>query len=140
MVLFATTTTGQPRVRAAMEEIANSLNTLITRIDSGLTTRAASLTESLSRNALDAAHKAKDAWGRTSAAERAQVLMRIAQVMEDNLDKLALVEAWCGRTVLAHAEGLALNEGTIVARNTAVSDFVRRHGTQCGERRGKSGR
>jgi len=44
--------------------------------------------------ALDAAHAAKDAWGRTSAAERAQILMRIAQVMEDNLDKLALVEAW----------------------------------------------
>jgi aldehyde dehydrogenase len=44
--------------------------------------------------ALDAAHAAKDAWGRTSAAHRAQILMRIAQVMEDNLDKLALVEAW----------------------------------------------
>jgi aldehyde dehydrogenase len=44
--------------------------------------------------ALDAAHAAKDAWGRTGAGERAQILMRIAQVMEDNLDKLALVEAW----------------------------------------------
>jgi aldehyde dehydrogenase len=44
--------------------------------------------------ALDAAHAAKGAWGRTSAGERGQILMRIAQVMEDNLDKLALVEAW----------------------------------------------
>ena len=44
--------------------------------------------------ALDAAHAAKDAWGRTSAGERGQILMRIAQVIEDNLDKLALVEAW----------------------------------------------
>ena len=44
--------------------------------------------------ALNAAHAAKDAWGRTSVGERSQILMRIAQVMEDNLDKLALVEAW----------------------------------------------
>ena len=44
--------------------------------------------------ALNAAHAAKDAWGRTPAAQRAHALMRIAQVMEDNLDKLALVEAW----------------------------------------------
>ena len=44
--------------------------------------------------ALDAAHAAKDAWGRTPAAERALVLNRIAQVMEDNLGKIALVESW----------------------------------------------
>jgi aldehyde dehydrogenase len=44
--------------------------------------------------ALNAAHAAKDAWGRTSAGERSQILLRIAQVIEDNLDKLALVEAW----------------------------------------------
>ncbi|MBO1079052.1 aldehyde dehydrogenase [Roseomonas haemaphysalidis] len=44
--------------------------------------------------ALDAAHAAKDAWGRTSAAERAVLLNRIAQVMEDNLDKLARAETW----------------------------------------------
>lgn len=44
--------------------------------------------------ALDAAHAAKDAWGRTSPAERALVLNRIAQVMEDNLDLLARAETW----------------------------------------------
>ncbi len=44
--------------------------------------------------ALDAAHAAKDAWGRTSAAERANLLNRIAQVMEDNLPLLALAETW----------------------------------------------
>jgi aldehyde dehydrogenase len=44
--------------------------------------------------ALDAAHAAKDAWGRTSAGERSNILMKIAQRMEDNLEKLALVEAW----------------------------------------------
>ena len=42
--------------------------------------------------ALDAAHKAKDAWGKTSAAERALILNRIADKMESNLDLLALVE------------------------------------------------
>ncbi|WP_066555443.1 aldehyde dehydrogenase [Croceicoccus bisphenolivorans] len=42
--------------------------------------------------ALDAAHKAKDAWGRTSTTERANILNKIAQRMEDNLDMLALVE------------------------------------------------
>ena len=44
--------------------------------------------------ALDAAHAAKDAWGRTSVAERSNLLNRIAQVMEDNLGLLALAETW----------------------------------------------
>ncbi|MES1974951.1 MAG: aldehyde dehydrogenase [Pseudomonadota bacterium] len=42
--------------------------------------------------ALDAAHKAKDAWGRTSPAERAIILNRIADRMEEKLSLLALVE------------------------------------------------
>jgi aldehyde dehydrogenase len=44
--------------------------------------------------ALDAAHAVKDAWGRTSAAERSGILMQIAQRIEDNLEELAVVEAW----------------------------------------------
>jgi aldehyde dehydrogenase len=44
--------------------------------------------------ALDAAHAAKDAWGRTSPAERSGVLLKIAQVIEDNLEELAIVECW----------------------------------------------
>jgi len=44
--------------------------------------------------ALDAAHAAKDAWGKTSAAERAQILNTIADRMEANLAKLALAETW----------------------------------------------
>lgn len=44
--------------------------------------------------ALDAAHKAKDAWGKTPAAERANILYAIAQRMEENLDALALAESW----------------------------------------------
>jgi aldehyde dehydrogenase len=42
--------------------------------------------------ALDAAHAAADAWGKTSAAARAQILNRIADKMEQNLDLLAYVE------------------------------------------------
>lgn len=44
--------------------------------------------------ALDAAHRAKYLWGTTSVAERANVLIRIAQRMEDNLELLAQVESW----------------------------------------------
>ncbi|MBT9369732.1 aldehyde dehydrogenase [Rhizobium sp. CSW-27] len=44
--------------------------------------------------ALDAAHAAKDAWGRTSATERANMLNRIADRMEANLDLLAKAETW----------------------------------------------
>ncbi len=42
--------------------------------------------------ALNAAHEAREAWGRTSPAERAQALLRIADRMEQKLDLLALVE------------------------------------------------
>src|SRR6201991_2701047 len=43
--------------------------------------------------ALDAAHGAADAWGRTSVAERANILNKIADRMEANLEKLAVAEA-----------------------------------------------
>ena len=42
--------------------------------------------------ALDAAHAAKDKWGRTSVAERANILSKIADRMEANLNALALAE------------------------------------------------
>jgi aldehyde dehydrogenase len=42
--------------------------------------------------ALDAAHKAKAAWGATSATERSNLLFKIADRMEANLDLLAMVE------------------------------------------------
>ncbi|MDB4866496.1 MAG: aldehyde dehydrogenase [Cohnella sp.] len=44
--------------------------------------------------ALDAAHEAKEAWGKTSVTERAQVLNKIADRMEANLEMLAVAEAW----------------------------------------------
>ncbi|WP_027409219.1 aldehyde dehydrogenase [Anoxybacteroides tepidamans] len=44
--------------------------------------------------ALDAAHEAKEAWGRTSPAERARILNKIADRMEENLEMLAVAETW----------------------------------------------
>jgi aldehyde dehydrogenase len=44
--------------------------------------------------ALDAAHGAADAWGRTAPAERANILNKIADRMQDNLEKLAVAETW----------------------------------------------
>ncbi|OIN59631.1 aldehyde dehydrogenase [Arsenicibacter rosenii] len=42
--------------------------------------------------ALDAAHKAFPAWSRTSVTERSNMLLRVADVIEQNLDYLARVE------------------------------------------------
>jgi len=44
--------------------------------------------------ALDAAHAARTAWGRTSVAERSNILLKIADAMEANLDLLARAETW----------------------------------------------
>ena len=44
--------------------------------------------------AIDAAHAAAPAWGKTSVAERAVLLNKIADVIEANLEKLALAESW----------------------------------------------
>jgi len=44
--------------------------------------------------ALDAAHAAKDAWGETSSSERSQVLNRVADAIEENLEMLAVAESW----------------------------------------------
>lgn len=44
--------------------------------------------------ALDAAHAAAPAWGRTSPAERAVILNKIADRMEQNLEMLAVAETW----------------------------------------------
>jgi aldehyde dehydrogenase len=44
--------------------------------------------------ALDAAHRAQPSWGATSVAERAGVLLRIADRLEHNLEALAVAETW----------------------------------------------
>jgi len=44
--------------------------------------------------ALDAAHAAKEAWGKTSVTERSNALLKIADRMEQNLEMLAVAETW----------------------------------------------
>jgi aldehyde dehydrogenase len=44
--------------------------------------------------ALDAAHAAAESWGKTAAAERSNVLLKIADRIEANLETLAYVETW----------------------------------------------
>jgi aldehyde dehydrogenase len=44
--------------------------------------------------ALDAAHAAAGPWGRTSPTERAVILNRIADRIEENLERLAVAETW----------------------------------------------
>jgi aldehyde dehydrogenase len=44
--------------------------------------------------ALDAAHAAAPAWGKTAPAERAAILNKIADRIEENSESLALAEAW----------------------------------------------
>ncbi|MFB7752567.1 aldehyde dehydrogenase family protein, partial [Streptomyces sp. NPDC056121] len=51
-------------------------------------------TEADVERALDAAHAAAPAWGRTSPTARADILLKIADRMEANLEKLAVAETW----------------------------------------------
>ncbi|MGZ4333814.1 MAG: aldehyde dehydrogenase family protein, partial [Gaiellaceae bacterium] len=44
--------------------------------------------------ALDAAHAAKDAWGEASTTERARVLNRIADAIDEHSEMLAVAESW----------------------------------------------
>lgn len=44
--------------------------------------------------ALDAAHAAFKTWKHTSATERSNILLKIADRMEENLEKLAVAETW----------------------------------------------
>jgi aldehyde dehydrogenase len=44
--------------------------------------------------ALDAAHAAAPAWGRSSVTERSNVLLKIADRLEEHLEELAVAETW----------------------------------------------
>jgi aldehyde dehydrogenase len=44
--------------------------------------------------ALDAAHKAREAWGKTSVQDRSNILLKIADRIEANLEILAVAETW----------------------------------------------
>jgi aldehyde dehydrogenase len=63
-------------------------------VDGGLLCRIPRSDSADVEAALDAAHAAKDKWAAVNAAERANILNRIAQRMEDNLKLLATAETW----------------------------------------------
>ncbi|GAK82606.1 aldehyde dehydrogenase [Vibrio ponticus] len=44
--------------------------------------------------ALDAAHAAKSSWAKTSVTERANILLKIADRIEENIEELAVAETW----------------------------------------------
>ncbi|MGE7092778.1 aldehyde dehydrogenase [Lysinibacillus sp. NPDC048646] len=66
----------------------------VTPVTGQVFTQAARSTAEDIEHALDAAHAAKDAWGQTSATERANILLKIADRIEQNLEKLAVAETW----------------------------------------------
>ncbi|MFN7724427.1 MAG: aldehyde dehydrogenase family protein [Rubrivivax sp.] len=65
---------------------------VVTPITGGVYTQAARSGAEDVELALDAAHAAAPAWGRTSATERANVLLKIADRLEQNLERLAYAE------------------------------------------------
>ncbi|MBD8027213.1 aldehyde dehydrogenase family protein [Ureibacillus sp. Re31] len=66
----------------------------ITPVTGKVFTQVARSTEEDIELAIDAAHAAKEAWGKTSVAERAKILNKIADRMEENLEMLAVAETW----------------------------------------------
>lgn len=64
----------------------------ISPVDGKPFTKVARSNESDINKALDAAHKAAPEWNSSSAAERASVLNKVADIMEENLEFLARVE------------------------------------------------
>ena len=82
--------------------------------------------------ALDAAHGAKRAWGRTSPTERATVLNKIADRIEAHLESLAVAETWDNgkpiRETLAADQPLVVDHfryyaGAIRAQEGSISEI-----------------
>ena len=44
--------------------------------------------------ALDAAHQARESWGKTSVTDRSNLLLKIADRIEQNIEYLAIAETW----------------------------------------------
>jgi hypothetical protein len=65
---------------------------VITPISGKVYTQAARSDAADIELALDAAHKAADAWGKTSPTERSNILLKIADRIEANLEMLAYAE------------------------------------------------
>ena len=86
--------------------------------------------------ALDAAHAAAPVWGKTSPAERAVILNKIADRIEENLESVAVAESWDNgkpiRETLNADIPLAMDHfryfaGAIRAQEGSLSADRRRH-------------
>jgi aldehyde dehydrogenase len=97
----ASTRVERPRFRDQYEHYINGKWTApsggayfdnISPIDGKVFTRAARGNAADIDKAIDAAQKAFASWGKTPAATRSNLLLKIAQVIEDNLEFLARVE------------------------------------------------
>ena len=82
--------------------------------------------------ALDAAHRAAPAWGKTAVGERAALLNKMADRIEANLEKIAIAESWengkaCRETLVADIplaiDHLRYFAGAIRAQEGALSQI-----------------
>src|ERR1700753_39488 len=64
----------------------------ISPIDGKVFTQAARGNARAVEKAIDAAHLAFPLWSRTAASYRSNILLKMAQIVEDNLEYLAIVE------------------------------------------------
>jgi len=82
--------------------------------------------------ALDAAHAAAPMWGKLSATERSNILLKVADRMETNLEAIAVIESWENgkpvRETLAADIPLAIDHfryfaGALRAQEGAISEI-----------------
>ncbi|MWV61359.1 aldehyde dehydrogenase family protein [Helicobacter saguini] len=82
--------------------------------------------------ALDAAQAAKDKWGQTSIPERSRILLKIADRIEENLEKIAYAETWdngkpiretLNADIPLSADHFRYFAGCIRAQEGAISDI-----------------
>jgi len=82
--------------------------------------------------AIDAAHAAAPAWGKTSATERANILNKMADRIEANLESIAIAESWengkaCRETLAADiplaVDHLRYFAGAVRAQEGGISEI-----------------
>jgi aldehyde dehydrogenase len=74
--------------------VAGEYFDVITPVTGKVFTQVPRSYEADSELALDAAHQAREAWGKTSVQQRARLLLKIADRIEENLETIAVAETW----------------------------------------------
>jgi len=77
-----------------IEPTAGKYRTDLSPATAGPITEVAESTPADIELALDAAHAAKDAWGEASSTDRAAVLNKVADLVEEHREMLAVAESW----------------------------------------------